>query len=95
MGFSAGAGGTVTITGPPRPRTAIQQAAEQASAYPLGADYRVQGKLSAQELALLQDLNPAEIQPASPLPLPLIATYPLVIWQGVESALRHYAEAYF
>lgn len=95
VGFSAGAGGTVTLTGPPRPRTAIQQAAEQASAYPLGAEHRVQGKLSAPELALLQDLNPAEIHPASPLPFSLIAAYPLVIWQGVESALRHYAEAYF
>lgn len=92
VGFSASAGGTVTLAGPPRPRTPIQQAAAPSS---LDTTARIQGKLSAQELSLLQDLNPAEIQPSSPLPFALLAAYPLVIWQGVESALRHYAEAYF
>lgn len=95
VGFSASAGGAVALTGLPRPRTPIQRAAEQASAYACSAEHRVQGKLFAQELSLLQDLNPAEIQPSSPLPFPLLAAYPLAIWQGVEAALRSYAEAYF
>ncbi|WP_299416574.1 DNA repair protein RecO [Acaryochloris sp. IP29b_bin.148] len=95
VGFSASAGGAVTLTGPPRPSTAIQKAAEQGSIYAVATEHRVQGKLSAQELALLQDLNPADIQPTSPLPFSLVTAYPLAIWQGVESALRRYAEAYF
>ncbi len=94
VGFSASAGGAVTLsTARPRPRTRIQQAAEQATPYLVSPER--QGKLSARELALLQQLTSPEMQVGKPVPLSLAAAYPLSVWKGVESALRHYAESYF
>ncbi|NJK29168.1 MAG: DNA repair protein RecO [Acaryochloridaceae cyanobacterium CSU_3_4] len=54
-------------------------------------------QLSAQELSLLQTLTSAERDTHSSLHCSLATAqpYPLSVWQAVESALRHYAEAYF
>ena len=98
VGFSASAGGTVTSAPPPRPQTPIQQVAERSASYTAAPDRHLQGKvvqLSAKELILLQTLTPSE-QVFDSLPtLAAEQAYPLSAWKGVESALRHYAEAYF
>jgi len=98
VGFSASAGGTITSAPSPRPVTPIQQAAERSATYAATSDRHLQGRvvqLSAQELALLQTLTTAGLDIDLPPVLATEQTYSLSVWKGVESALRHYAEAYF
>jgi DNA repair protein RecO (recombination protein O) len=105
VGFSLSAGGTVTLSSASSFSRTHQppQHGTEAPSVPLVRE-RTQrsfpGKLvqlSAQELSLLQTLSSAERDTNSSLSRSLATAqpYPLSVWQGVESALRHYAEAYF